>query len=115
MGDTKEYYLEQIEKEFASAKEARKQGKEGRVRVCARRGAGFAIAWLCHSRGQSVRDTDSLNLLKNIQTDESLPVEVREASMRLTAKINQDFTYAFSTDPLDDARIIVDYVKRIVE
>ena len=111
---TKEYYLEQIEKEFSAAQDARKQGVEGRARVCARRGAGFAAAWICHSRSQQVRDTDSLNLLKILQSDESLPVAVREASQRLTAKISPDFTYAFATDPIDDARIIVDYVKKVL-
>ena len=109
---TKEYYIEQIENEFADAGEARKQGIEGRARVCARRGAGFAVAWLCHSRGQQVRETDSLNLLKSLDTDESIPPEVREASRRLAAKVGPDFSYAFPTDPLDDARIIVDYVKQ---
>ena len=105
-------YLEKIEKEFTDAQDARSDGLEGRVRVCVRRGAGFAVAWLCKSRGQQVRDTDSLNLLKMIQTDESLPAEVREASRRLTARINTDFTYAFPTDPVNDAQIIADYVKR---
>lgn len=111
---TKEYHLEQIEKEFAGAREAREQSIEGRARVCARRAAGFAIAWLCHSRGKQVRETDSLNLLKSIQTDASIPEEVREASKRLTAKISPNFTYAFPTDPLDDAGIIVDYVKKVL-
>lgn len=112
---TKEHYLELIEKEFTDAQEARQQGNEGRARVCARRCAGFAVSWLCHSRGRDVRDTDSLNLLKNIAADESIPAEVREASERLTAKIRPDFTYAFSTNPVGDARIIVDYVKKVLD
>ena len=107
-------YLEKIAKEFADAEQARRGGIQGRMRVCARRGAGFAVAWLCTSRGQQVRDTDSLNLLKMIQSDESFPTEIREASKRLTAKINPDFTYAFPTDPLDDAHIIVNYVKKVL-
>lgn len=111
---TKEYYLEKIEKELHTAEETRKQGIEGRARVCARRGAGFAVAWLLTSRGQQVRDTDSLNLLKSLQNDSTIPDEVRAASMRLTARITPHFTYAFSTDPLEDARIIVDYVKRLL-
>ncbi len=109
-----ENYLEEIEKEFAAALEARRQGLEGRARVCARRGAGFAVAWLCHSRGQQVRDTDSLNLLKSIVVDESAPTAVREAAERLIAKIGPDFTYAFSSDPLDDARVIADFVKQLL-
>ncbi len=109
-----ESYLEHIEKEFTAGLEARRQGLEGRARVCARRGAGFAVAWLCHSRGQKVRDTDSLNLLKSMSADESAPTEVRDAAGRLTAKIGPDFTYAFPTDPLDDARVIVEFVKQLL-
>lgn len=107
----KERYIELVTEEFAGAQTARQQGNEGRARVCARRAAGFAIAWLLTSRGQRVRDTDALNLLKNLDADESIPLGVREAAKRLMTKLNSNFTYAFSTDPLDDAHIVVDYVK----
>ena len=107
-------YLELIEKEFADARAARQQGNEGRARVCARRGAGFAVAWLCKSKGQDVRENDSLKLLKSVQNDQLLALEVRKASARLTARITADFKYPFPTDPLDDARIIVDHIKGLV-
>lgn len=107
------YYIELIEKEFRDARDARQRGIEGRARVCARRAAGFAVAWLCQSRGLQVRESDSMNLLKGMQEDASLTQDVREASKRLTARIRPDFTYASPTDPLDDARIIVDYVKQL--
>ena len=107
-------YLDLIEKEFSDAQIARRQGNEGRARVCARRGAGFAVAWLCKSKGQDVRENDSLKLLKSVQNDQLLALEVREASARLTARITADFKYPFPTDPLDDARIIVDHIKGLV-
>ena len=108
------HFLDAIDKELSDAQIARLQGNDGRTRVCARRAAGFAVAWLCTSRGQQVREADSLNLLKSIQTDESLPSDVRDASTRLTARVTPDFKYPFPTDPLDDARVIVDYVKGVL-
>jgi HEPN domain-containing protein len=104
-------FLDLIEKEFASAREARKQGIESRARVCARRCAGYAVAWLLASRGEQVSEHDSLNLLRSIQPDESIPPKIREASQRLTARVTSDFKYPFPTDPLDDALMIIDYVK----
>lgn len=110
----KVHYLEKIEKELEDARSARNAGNEGRARVCSRRSAGFAIAWMRNSNGERVNENDSLNLLRSIQSDEVVPAEVREASKRLTAKVTSEFRYPFPTDPIDDARIIVEYVKNLL-
>jgi len=110
----KGHYIEKIEKELENARSARNAGNEGRARVCARRAAGFAIAWMRNSNGKQVNENDSLNLLRSIETDEVVPAEVRDACKRLTAKVTADFRYPFPTDPIDDARIIIEYVKNLV-
>jgi hypothetical protein len=111
---TNRHYRDLIQKELADARVAREQGNEGRARVCVRRAAGFAIAWLGRHRGQSMNDNNSLALLKSAETDQTLPEDVRAASQRLTARVTPDFKYPFQTDPIDDARIIIDHVVGIL-
>lgn len=111
---TSEQYREKIERELQEAVEARKQHREGRARVCARRAASVAIAWLYRSQGKDVGENNALHLLNSIQTAPGIPDSVRQASERLSARITTDFRYPFSTDPLDDARIIVEYVKNLL-
>ncbi len=44
--------------------------------------------------------------------DATVPVEAREAAERLQAKITEQFTPPFAADPIDDAVIILNYVKK---
>ena len=52
--------------------------------------------------------------LKKLQSDESFPKEIRDAAERLTTKITQQFTSPFSTNPIDDAVIIIEHVKKMM-
>ena len=103
-----------IEKEFSTAEQARKIGNEGMVRVCARRAAGTAITFWLRSRQHRSWGVDAMGQLRSLQSDETLPPTVRDAAGRLTARITKQFTSAFPTDPLQDSRIIIDYLLRDV-
>ena len=101
----REETLAAIRKELAAAGEAREAGNEGRVRVCARRAAGAAIAfWRQDERG------DVLERLRSLHHAEEMPPGVREAAEHLAAKLREDFTPPFDSDPLDDCRVIVDHL-----
>lgn len=107
---TKDQLFTQIEKEFAMAAAAKRSGNEGMVRVCARRAAGLAISYWLRSHPGTTWGTDVMSQLRNLQTDSSMPDNVRVAAMRLTTKVSQRFTSPFSTDPIADSNCIIQYL-----
>ena len=95
---------ERIEAELAYARAARKQGKEGRARVCARRAAGWAIA----AHYSSGHERGALSQLRWLEKNEEVSEELRSAAGRLTEQITEDHKLPHSEDPLQDAEFIVD-------
>lgn len=100
---------EQIEKEFATAAHARSIGNDGMVRVCARRAAGAAIAFWLESHPRQGWGVNAMNQLQAVQIEETMPKDIQEAARRLTTKITEQFTSAFSEDPLEDSKTIIEY------
>jgi hypothetical protein len=98
--------------ERARALSAREEGNEGKVRVCARRAAGIAVAHWHERHGRDHRGRDALSLLKGLREDPAAPPEVREAAGRLTARVTPEFTSPHGEDPLDDADIVI---RRLLE
>jgi hypothetical protein len=101
--------LNRIQKEFACADEARTEGNEARVRVCARRAAGASIAFWLTKHTSRYWGVDAMNQLRNAALDQTVPQGVRSAAHRLTIKITDQFIPATTTDPIDDAKIIIDH------
>ena len=112
---TREFYIERIEYEFTTAGIARTAGNDGRARVCARRAAGLAITWFCSKFPRSAWRTDAMSQLRHLKDDESFSSNVRDAATRLTTGITERFTYPFSTDPIEDARIIVNAIVKLMD
>lgn len=104
--------ITQIEKEFAAARYAQGIGNDGMVRVCARRAAGIAIGCWLEDNPREGWGADALGRLKNVRLDESMPMDVRDAASRLTAKVTEQFTSQFSTDPIDDSKMIINHLLR---
>jgi len=48
--------------------------------------------------------------LRQIQQHETFPLLIRQAVMRLSTKITQRDTAPFSSDPIADARLIIDHL-----
>lgn len=111
---TNEYYLDQIAKELATAREAQQSGNDGKSRVCSRRAAGQAIAWYVSKHPKPAWGSDALSQLKHLKDDPEFPRPCRDAAARLAAKISGQFTYRFSTDPLEDANIIIRTITQLV-
>lgn len=107
---TKEQTVSQIEKEFATAAHAQKIGNDGMVRVCARRAAGVAITFWLQTNPRQRWGVDAMSQLRYLQLDESLPEDVRDAAKRLTTKVTEQFTSPFSTNPIEDANIVIDHL-----
>lgn len=111
----KEYYSEQIEKEFSAARQALSVGNDGKARVCARRAAGLAIAWFLSAHPKPAWGQDAMHQLLQLKDDLEFPGEIRDAAVRLTTRISEQFTYPFSTDPIADSRLIVGYFRKRME
>ena len=106
----KDEALQQIQKEFDTASEAKKVGNDGKVRVCARRAAGIAITIWLRTNSRAGWGTNAMSQLQCLALDPTMPPEVCEAAMRLTAKITSQFTSPFSTHPIDDSKIIIKHL-----
>ena len=99
-----------IEQELAAAEAAWKDANEGKARVCARRAVALAIdAWLARLSLPPWRG-DAMEYLRRIQQDASLPGPVREAAERLSTTVTKRHLAPFTTDPVGDARVIIEYL-----
>jgi uncharacterized protein (UPF0147 family) len=107
-------YLENIEKEFASAALALKEGNDGKVRVCARRAAGHAISWYLNAHPRAGWGSDAVSQLSAVMNDPAFPDDVRNAASRLVKRVSDDFAYSRAEDPVVDAKTIVNCIKKIL-
>lgn len=102
-----------VEDELAQAEQAWKDGNEGRARVCARRAVSAALDHWRDMRGEAPLPGDTLAHLAWIQERHGIfPREVISAARRLSTKVTERARAPFSTDPLADARLIVDYLMK---
>ena len=107
---TKDQALAQIEKEFATANHAQSIGNDGMVRVCTRRAAGVAIKFWLQTHLRQGWGVDAMSQLRSFALDDSMPQVVRDAAQQLTTKITEQFTSPFTTNPIDDANIIINHL-----
>ena len=107
---TKEQALSQIEKELATANHAQNIGNAGMVRVCARRAVGVAISFWLQLHPKEGWGNDVMHKLRSLQIDQTMPQDVRDAAERLITKITEQFSSPFTTNPTDDANIIVNHL-----
>ena len=99
-----------IEQEFRAAEEALKIANEGKARVCARRAVALADdVWLAKQSDRSFRG-DALAHLRRIQQDLSLPLSIRQAVECLTTTVLRKDSVLFTTNPIGDVRIIIEWL-----
>lgn len=105
---TKELALAEIEQELIAARQAGERFNEGMVRVCARRAAGIAVGFRLGTQSKG-GNADAMSRLRLVQSDDAFPQPIREAARRLTTQVTPEFMSPFSTHPVDDATIIINY------
>lgn len=104
--------LQQAEVELQRAREALGVGNGGRARTTSRRAAGRALTALKQRFQDRNYGDDVMRQLRNLMDDPTVPPDVREAAERLQARITEQSTPAFSTDPVEDAMTILKYVNK---
>jgi hypothetical protein len=95
--------------EIKAGQEAKKIGNIGKARVCARRGCGIAIDhWLKYHPEKNWGES-AISVLTQLQKDQTIPLNIREAAEKLTKKVNQNFKEEVEEDPLKDGETIIEY------
>jgi len=95
--------------EIQDGKEAKEIGNIGKARVCARRGCEIAVEhWLQYNPNKNW-GASAISRLNQLQSDESIPENIREAAERLVKKVDQNFEIGIDIDPLRDGETIIEY------
>jgi hypothetical protein len=92
-----------IAAELARGAAARREGLEGRARVCARRAAGAAIREYLDLRGLEAPGSSAYDLLAYLQGFGDVSADIRQAAGRLLARVDEDFTLPSGVDLLAEA------------
>lgn len=53
-----------------------------------------------------------MNHLRTVQHSSDMPEHIRNAAACLIVRVSPDFTTLFGTNPIEDARILVEYFLR---
>lgn len=93
-----------IEDELARGEAARRDGFEGRARVCARRAAGAAVREYMRLRELPLPGESAYDLLAGLQALPQLSAEARAAAEHLLARVDEGFALPAEIDLLAEAR-----------
>ena len=105
----KEITILNIDAELTRAKKALEEGNIGMARVCVRRACGISISFWLEDNPRQGYGESAMNQLKSIQSDDTVPMEVKDAAERLTMHVTNQSDLTFSDDPIAVAKIITNY------
>jgi HEPN domain-containing protein len=108
---TADQLLQQADIELQRARDALEVGNDGRARTAARRAAGNALTALKQRFQDRNYGDDVMRQLRNLMDDVTVPPDVREAAEHLQSRVTEQFTSAFSSDPVEDAMTVLKYVR----
>jgi hypothetical protein len=97
----------QVWHEIELAERFRREGNEGRARVCARRAAGWAIRPTFRQATGQTPPGDVVALLRWYRDLPEAPTDLRFAAGRLAVAVTTDHKLPHEEDPLEDARHLV--------
>ena len=103
-------WRDEVDLELTRAKEAERNGNQGRARTSARRAVGIAIAELQKQFPEKQYGNDFMTRLRSFALDPAIPEKARTAAERLQAKLSAEFESP-SKHPIDDAGIIVQFIR----
>ena len=105
----KEIAIMNINVELTRAGIAMKEGNAGMARVCARRACGISISFWLEDNPRKGYGESAMNQLRSIQSDDTLPREVKDAAERLTTHVTNQSGSPFTDDPIADAKILTNH------
>ncbi len=105
----KEIVLMNIDVELTRAKKAVEEGNIGMARVCVRRACGISISFWLEDNPRQGYGESAMNQLRSVQSDDTVPKEVKDAAERLTTHVTNQSDSPFSDEPITDAKILTNY------
>jgi hypothetical protein len=97
----------EIENELARAEQARKDGLEGRARVCARRAAGIVLRAYFQSHQVPKTHFTVYDLLQRLRDEPRTAPELRRIAILLLTRVNEDFQLPVEGDLIAETRQLV--------
>lgn len=93
--------------ELTRAQQARRDGNEGRARVCARRAAGMAAKEFLHKRGITIKTSNIMDSLHSLQVFPGLAPGLQTAISHMLLPVNKDFRLPVDVDLIADAEVLI--------
>ncbi len=100
----------QVQEEILLAKQSRREGNEGRARVCARRAAGVAAQGYLQKVGLGDRTENMLESLSTLKIELKLPERVEKAVDYLLRRVDLDFNLPGDVDLINEAETVIEYI-----
>jgi hypothetical protein len=104
--------IQEIEKEFAQAKQARANNNEGRARVCARRAAGIAIRDYLTRKGIPIPSKSAYDLINLIKEETLLPPDLKLVADHLTLHVTEEFKLPIDADLIAESRQLCEWLMK---
>ncbi len=101
----------QVQGEILLAKQSRKEGNEGRARVCARRAAGTAAQLFLAHHEKIIKAENPFQSLKTLKDTEELPDRVQLAVRRLIQRVNEDHQLPPEIDLIHEAKLVIKFLE----
>jgi len=105
----KEIVIMNIDVELTRARRAMEEGNNGMARVCARRACGISISFWLEDNPRQGYGESAMNQLRSIQSDDTIPKEVKDAAERLTTHVTNQSDSPFTDHPIADAKILTNH------
>ena len=93
-----------FKQELAQAEMARKEGNEGKARVCARRAAGIVIGEYLTRRGITDLSSSSIDRLKYFSSLSDITQQERKSCEHFLVHVNPDHNLPVDADLIAEAR-----------
>ncbi len=99
--------------ELAQADKNRREGLEGRARVCARRAAGLAIREYFAQRGMPPAALNTLDLIQAFKDLPDVPQELRRSAEMLVLRVDEAHQLPGEIDLIAVAGALIDELERL--
>ncbi len=101
--------------ELEMGEQAMKVGNVGKARVCARRACSFILSYWNEKNKEYNWGNNAVRLLEGVRDELNFPEHIRNAAKRLTAKADINFSTGYDENPIEDAKMIIDYFLSLLE
>lgn len=101
-------WSDQVEEELRQAEIARRDGNEGRARVCARRAAGIIVAEYLERINRPATGPSAYDRLRFFCSQEDLPSHARQVASHFLERVTTEWTLPIDADLLAEARWLAD-------